>query len=120
MTILEMDSHLSDLTPHQLKILQSVYDAGRRWLTRANVAKALGKRRLTPYDINCLKMLAERGVIAESTQDTSAPGSDFAYVYNMPEHTATLLQEWWEQRELMIRQTATANFQRKPIRLVME
>lgn len=120
MTIAEIDTHLRELTPHQIRILQAVYDGGRRWLTRANVAKALNKRRLTPYDINCLKLLAEKGIIDESTQETTAPGSDFAYVYNMSEQMAVLIQEWWEQREQQMRQNAIPEIPRKPIRLLME
>lgn len=116
MTILELDNFIRELTPHQLRLLQAVYDGGRRWLTRANMARAINKRRLTPYDINCLKMLAEEGIIEESTQDTNAPGSDFAYVYNMPEHVAALMQEWWEQRERLVTQSGS-DTQRKPIRL---
>jgi len=97
--IYEIDAHLRDLTPHQLKIIQAVYNGSGKWLTRARVARALGKRRLTPYDINCLKMLSDRGIIFEGTQPTTAPGSDFAYVYSMSDDVASLLQAWSDWRE---------------------
>lgn len=115
MNLHEIDEHISELTPHQLKIVQAVYDGGGEWLTRAKVAKALGKRRLTPYDINCLKMLAEKGIVIESTQPTTAPGSDFAYVYHMPDDIAETLQEWSEIREMEAKER-----QRKPINLVSD
>jgi hypothetical protein len=113
MELHEIDEHMQALTPHQLKIIQAVYDGNGNWLTRAKVAKALGKRRLTPYDINCLKMLAEKGIVVESTQPTAAPGSDFAYVYHMTDDIALLLQTWSEMQERETRER-----QRKPIQLV--
>ena len=115
MDIQEIDGYLQELTPHQLKIVQAVYDGGGRWMTRAKVAHALGKRRLTPYDINCLKMLTDMGIVEASTQPTTAPGSDFAYVYLMPDAVAYILQEWSEMREQETRER-----QRKPINLVTE
>lgn len=115
MDLYEMDEHLQELTPHQLKIVQAVYNGGGVWLTRARVARALGKRRLTPYDINCLKMLTEKAIIETSTQPTTAPGSDFAYVYHMPDDVAEVLQEWADMREQELRQR-----RRRPIRLTEE
>lgn len=113
MDVHELDAHLQALTPHQLKIVQAIYDGGGTWMTRTKVAKALKKRRLTPYDINCLAMLTEKGIIETRTQPTTAPGSDFAYIYNMPDHIAELLQKWSESR-----QTSTQTSRRKPINLL--
>jgi len=115
MDLQEIDAHIQGLTPHQLKILQTVYDGGGTWLTRSKIARALGKRRLTPYDIDCLKMLTEKAIIETSTQPTTAPGSDFAYVYNMPDHIADVLQEWSDLRE-----EENNRHKRKPINLVNE
>lgn len=120
-----MDSYvisetLQELTPHQLRVLQIVYDGGGRWLTRAKVAKALGKRRLTPYDINCLKLLSDRGIIEEGQQETSAPGSDFAYCYNMPDDVASLVQQWSEMRARHIRESYVPETYRPPLNLVTE
>ena len=115
MKLHEIDAHMQELTPHQLKLVQAVYDGGGRWLTRSKVARALGKRRLTPYDINCLKMLTDKGIIVTSTQPTSAPGSDFAWVYHMPDPVAETLQEWSSMREHEVLER-----QRRPIRLVVE
>ncbi len=112
MNIHELDAHMEASTPHQLKIIQAIYDAGSTWLTRSKVAKALGKRRLTPYDIECLTILSDKCLIETSTQPTTAPGSDFAYIYHMPDDVARLLQKWSETHE-----TTQGNQQRKPINI---
>lgn len=99
MDVRELDSHMQKMTPHQLKILQMMYDSGGNWLTRSKVAKLLGKRRLTPYDIDCLKLLSDLELIKISTRPTNAPGSDFAYIYCMLDEQAEKLLEWSEWRE---------------------
>ena len=113
MNFVELDEHLQSLTSHQLKIVQAIYHSGGTWLTRSKVAKALGKRRLTPYDIECLKHLTELTIIETSTQPTTAPGSDFAYIYHMQDEIATLVREWSERREQQ-----TDDSIREPINLV--
>lgn len=115
MDLHEIDAYIQELTPHQLKILQVIYDSGHIWLTRAKISRAIGKRRLTPYDIDCLKLLDDMGMIETSTQPTHAPGSDFAYIYHMPDAVADVLQEWSE-----IREQEYAQLRRKPINLVNE
>lgn len=115
MDLQEIDAHMQELTPHQLKIVQAVYDGGGKWLTRSKVARALGKRRLTPYDINCLKMLTDMGIVETSTQPTSAPGSDFAYVYHMRDDVADTLVLWSDMRE-----NHPQYRERRPINLVSE
>jgi hypothetical protein len=107
-----LDAHLQKLTPHQIKIIQVLYDSGNTWLTRSKVAKGLGKRRLTPYDINCLTMLSEAGILESATQPTTAPGSDFAFIYHMPDAVADALQSWSDERE-----KAEKTKQRKAIKL---
>jgi prophage antirepressor-like protein len=99
MDIQAIDQQLSQLTRHQLKIVQALYDAGEAWLTRSQVARALGKKRLTPYDIECLQMLTEVNILETSTQPTTAPGSDFAYIYHMSDEVANALQVWAEANE---------------------
>ena len=117
MDVYQLDAHLRELTSHQLKIIQAMYDAGGEWLTRAKVAKQLGKRRLTPYDINCLTMLSEKEILEISTQPTTAPGSDFAYIYTMPDEVAEVVQQWSEMRDELHREN-TSKKSRKPINLL--
>ncbi|MGJ3239529.1 MAG: hypothetical protein ACFE0Q_12540 [Anaerolineae bacterium] len=95
----EFDEKMQSLTDHQLKIIQTIHNAGSQWLTRSKLARALGKRRLTPYDITCLTTLSEQEIIETSTQPTTAPGSDFAYIYHMSDEIANILQRWSEQRD---------------------
>jgi predicted transcriptional regulator len=120
MTLQEISVHLNLLTQHQLRLLQIVYESGERWLTRAQVAKGLNKRRLTPYDINCLRLLAEKGIVQEGQQETSAPGSDFAYCYNMTDYTAELVQQWSEVRARQLRETFVPENFRPPLNLMVE
>jgi len=115
MDIYQLDAYLQKLTPHQMKIIQVMYDAENEWLTRAMVAKRLGKRRLTPYDINCLTMLSEKDILQTSTQPTTAPGSDFAYIYTMADDMADMIQQWSEMRNQ--RDNDTPQKTRKPINL---
>lgn len=116
MDVYQLDNFLQKLTPHQLKILQLMYDAGGEWLTRAMVAKRLEKRRLTPYDINCLTMLGDKKILAVDTQPTTAPGSDFAYIYTMPDDVAEVLQQWSEVRD-ELHNDRNQKKPRKPINL---
>jgi hypothetical protein len=99
MDISELDAHIQSMTAHQLNIIQVMYDSEGDWLTRSKFARQLGKKRLTPYDITCLKMLTEMGIIETSTRPTTAPGSEFAYIYCMLDEQAEALQEWFEWRE---------------------
>jgi len=116
MDVYVLDSILAELTPHQLKIVQSLYDSGGSWMTRSQVARSLDKRRLTPYDINCLKMLTEQGIIMTSTQPTTAPGSDFAYIYTMPDDVAEVIAHWSDLKDEIREQEKSR--QRKPINLI--
>ncbi len=117
MDIYEFDRHMRELTPHQVKIAEAFYNAGNEWLTRALAARAIGKRRLTPYDINILAMLAERGILEMSTQPTAAPGSDFAYIYRMNDEIALVVQEWTETRE-RLREEEQVKKMRRPVNLL--
>ncbi|MGB1288391.1 MAG: hypothetical protein ACPG7F_17790 [Aggregatilineales bacterium] len=99
MDVYELDKILSELTPHRLKVIEAIYSGDGEWMSRTHVAKALGKRRLTPYDINCLDMLSETNIIVQSTRPTTAPGSDFAYIYNMSDEMVELLQTWTEMKK---------------------
>lgn len=116
MDVHKFDEFIRKLTPHQRKILQLMYDAEGDWLTRAMVAKRLNKRRLTPYDINCLNMLAEENILMMETQPTTAPGSDFAYIYSMSDQIADTLQQWFEMKNAL-NNTNTQKKTRKPINL---
>ena len=113
----EVDAHMRELTPHQVKILEALYDVGDVWLTRAQIAKAIDKKRLTPYDIEILQKLTERGLLETSTQPTNAPGSDFAYIYRMSDDVAESIQKWTIVRD-SIQEQEQEKKRRPPLNLV--
>jgi hypothetical protein len=114
MDVYTLDTLLQQMTPHQLKLIQAMYDSDGKWLTRSGVAKAIRKKRLTPYDIDILHMLGEKGILELSTRPTTAPGSDFAYIYCMTDEMAQLLQEWSDFRD----NNPMYRRRRRPIRIM--
>lgn len=50
------------LTPHARKLLQALKADENIWLSRSEVAEAIGKNRLTPYDIQLLESFADLGI----------------------------------------------------------
>lgn len=60
-----------ELTPHMKKILDALRSAGD-WMNRAQLAEALGKKRLTPYDVQILDGLATAGTV--EAQRREKPG----------------------------------------------
>lgn len=115
MDIYELDASLRTLTPHQLKLLQALYDTNGQWVTRIGIARLINKNRLTPYDIECLKLLNDMALIDMDKRPTNAPGSDFAYIYTMNDTVAEGLQNWYEST-----QEEEASRRRKPIKLISE
>lgn len=57
-----------ELTPHMKKILDALRSAGD-WMNRSELAKALGKNRLTPYDVQILDELATAGTVEAVRRD---------------------------------------------------
>lgn len=90
---------LNALTPHQWKIIRVLYFSRGIWQTRARLARALGKRRLTPYDIDCLHRLTASCLVDTTTREAAAPGSDFAYLYNLTPPVADWLNQNQGQRQ---------------------
>lgn len=50
------------LTPHAKKLFDALKDYENVWLSRSEIADAIGKNRLTPYDIQLLESFAELGI----------------------------------------------------------
>lgn len=59
--------YAKSLTPHAAKVL-NVIRAADSSLTRAEIALALGKRQLTPWDVAVLEMLEDRGYIKQQSR----------------------------------------------------
>ena len=51
------------------KLLDALGGSKNLWLTRREVAFKIGKKRLTPYDIELLELLAEQGHIAVAQEE---------------------------------------------------
>ncbi len=57
------------ITAHGYKLLEGLERRRNQWLTRKEVALVIGKKRLTPYDIALLELLAEQGRIDIDQQE---------------------------------------------------
>lgn len=70
------------LTAHANRLLDGLEKHRNQWLTRSEVAAAIGKKRLTPYDIDMLDLLAEKGRIrVEQEEGFSREG--FRWIYGV-------------------------------------
>lgn len=78
----EFTAHVNQLTNHQWKLLESLIKANGQWLTRRQIATDIGKRRLIPYDMGCLKQLEERQLI-EIAQILDPTPIGFQVVYRV-------------------------------------
>ena len=77
------------LTAHARKLLAGLESRRNQWLTRREIAYLIGKKRLTPYDIDLLALLAEHGEIRmEQEEGYSREGYRWIYGVFDPEHDA--------------------------------
>ncbi len=97
--VAKFDEVVTSMTPHYIRILEAVYNFENRWASRLQIALALGKRRLTPYDHRALKMLEQNGVIEVSTRPIASPLTEVIYFYRVPDSVAELMEEWVEWRK---------------------
>ncbi|MEP7294517.1 MAG: hypothetical protein ABI835_22200, partial [Chloroflexota bacterium] len=68
----------NDLTPHAYALLK-VLQEGQSWVTRAELARALGKSRLLDYDLTLIEKLAVKGVIEIRRRRTAKKNMLFEY-----------------------------------------
>jgi DNA-binding response OmpR family regulator len=88
----EFEQRIDQLTNHQWKLLEVLIKADSQWVTRRQIATAIGKRRLIPYDIGCLKMLQEKELVdMEHINDNTPIG--YQVVYRISVGTATALKQ---------------------------
>lgn len=70
-------SRLDQKTELLLSILK---ESPGEWLTRSDIARALDKRKLSPYDIAMLEILEDRGLIEIQHRGNRTPiGYEFVY-----------------------------------------
>jgi hypothetical protein len=68
------------ITDHAHKLLNALEKRRNQWLTRLDIAHLIGKKRLTPYDIDLLHLLAETGHIrVQQTEGYSREGYRWEY-----------------------------------------
>jgi hypothetical protein len=88
----EFEQRVNQLTNHQWKLLEVLIKADTQWVTRRQIATAIGKRRLIPYDIGCLKMLQEKTLVdIEHINDNTPIG--YQVVYRISAQTADALKQ---------------------------
>jgi hypothetical protein len=63
----------TEVTPHGEKLLEALRSAGGQWMNRRAIANAIGKRRLTPYDLALLELLVNEGIIEAEKHPSKAP-----------------------------------------------
>lgn len=57
------------MTTHAEWILILIQNNKNRWLTRSRIAELMNRNRLTPYDIKCIEMLVELGLVYQDKED---------------------------------------------------
>ncbi len=70
------------ITAHAQKILDAIHKRRNQWLTRAQIAQGLGKRRLTPYDVTLLDFLTDSGHI-QSKKEEGYSREGYRWVYGV-------------------------------------
>ncbi|GAB4517488.1 MAG: hypothetical protein OHK0046_24120 [Anaerolineae bacterium] len=70
------------LTAHAEKLLNGLDKHRNQWLTRLEIARVIGKKRLTPYDIALLELLAEQNVI-KMAQEEGFSREGYRWVYGV-------------------------------------
>ena len=67
------------VTGRALEMLEALRSSGE-WMSRVQVARASGKKRLIPYDVELLQQMVEKGLL-EIRQRESATPIGIAYEY---------------------------------------
>ncbi|MBZ0301750.1 MAG: hypothetical protein K8J31_18530 [Anaerolineae bacterium] len=80
MKTLQPDYNAPPITDQALKILEVLQNKPGQWLKRKEIALDLGKRRLTPYDIELLQRLCDEGMAEIGKRPNPTPiGYEYAY-----------------------------------------
>ena len=80
MKILNSDYNAPPITDQALRLLDVLRDHPSAWLKRKEIAVALGKNRLTPYDIELLQRLCDEGLAEIGKRPNPTPiGFEYAY-----------------------------------------
>jgi hypothetical protein len=72
------------VTPHGERLLAILQSAGGKWLDRREIAQAIERKRLTPYDIAMLELLVKLGE-AEAEQRPVPGPIAYEWIYRAVE-----------------------------------
>lgn len=61
------------ITPHGEKLLEALRAQTGEWLARSDIAAAIGKKRLTQYDMAMLDLLADQQLIEKRQKEGYSP-----------------------------------------------
>lgn len=88
----EFAKQVNELTNHQWKLLEVLIKSNATWVSRRQIAQAIGKRRLIPYDIDCLQLLEERELVdIQRVHDDTPIG--YQVVYKASDQTLAALDQ---------------------------
>ncbi len=80
MKMLEPKYKAPPITDQAQKLLDALQSNPGQWLTRKSIAEKLGKRRLTPYDIELLQRLCDERLAEIGKRPNPTPiGYEYAY-----------------------------------------
>lgn len=92
MTPTEFTAHVSKLTEHQWRILEVLIQTHDQWNSRRQIANAIGKKRLIPYDIGCLQALVNMNLIdIQHVHDDTPIG--YQVMYRISQQTVSALTQ---------------------------
>lgn len=80
MKMLDPEYKTPPITDQAQKLLEALQTSPDQWLTRKAIAEKLGKRRLTPYDIELLQRLCDEQLAEIGKRPNPTPiGYEYAY-----------------------------------------
>ena len=88
----EFAKQVNELTNHQWKLLEVLIKANAQWVNRRRIAESIGKRRLIPYDIDCLKLLEKRSLVNIKKVDDNTP-IGYQVVYRASAQTLAAIEQ---------------------------
>jgi hypothetical protein len=88
----------TDLTGHAYKLLEVLKDAEGKWLTRAEIAEAIHKRRLTPHDVDLLQRLSDAELVEIDAREFPGP-IGYMFMYRTTDKGQTFVIKSWRDSE---------------------
>ncbi len=70
------------VTPHGDRILEAIRSAYPEWVNRSTIAAAMGKKRLTPWEVSLLTLLVSNELV-EAQQKPFKGIQDYEWVYRV-------------------------------------